>query len=599
MKTGGTATRSTLSRKASVPGFRTPSVAPPDPQRFGSFTGRGTQLRRTNSATSVGAQQRSSSVARLSPPGSATGPCSSPKTPPPRQGTVVRQRSVGTLGSSPTAPSTTGSQKTWGGGLRRPAPFSETERRERSRLAHDAERIAPPRAERAGSRTAPRATSSTRPRPQTATATAVRQASGGARRAGPKPGSRPTGAVPVVGTGRPTLSSPVVEHAQSRSRMLSRTPSPSPAPSSATGHQVMASPSSTDIDSSPYGIPEGLSRNATCIVRTHVDEMEARDVARGRPRPPTDFQRVASHTELPPTGGLKSRREELRFHSNIFEDIIRHDEQFGIMLRRVKTVYDSILNQAMAELHLECPGRQADVSEARWRSLYAEQGSVPRRRLEAQSVPHSPLIPQSCDRPRAVNDVERENRDLRRLAEQLRLELDACQSQAQDSPTPSRSSVAVPVERSALPRMMPTETRFAYDAAPSVEPTLVDPTIRASISTETTVQTSRSVESAQLPQRVCKTRVLRPTSVPPLDLTGLNSVDSDEEATSNSHGNDQSEPSDDGDSRGWRFSPAEIGLDTLQKPSWKSCLPGTVPGGSSSASTRDGSTPSCNAGVVS
>ena len=53
---------------------------------------------------------------------------------------------------------------------------------------------------------------------------------------------------------------------------------------------------------------------------------------------------------------------------------------------------------------------------------------------------------------------------------------------------------------------------------------------RASISTETTVQTSRSVESAQLPQRVCKTRVLRPTSVPPLDLTGLNSVDSDEEA---------------------------------------------------------------------
>jgi len=143
--------------------------------------------------------------------------------------------------------------------------------------------------------------------------------------------------------------------------------------------------------------------------------------------------------------------DELRACSDMFEDIISRDRQFGPELRRVKMVYDRKLQQAATSAPLAQPvrssmtpppSRSASSSGQRPGSV-AGGGVIPRAEAPAEGdrrmrvLSRSPELrqPVSEEGPEAVGsllEVEFENCELRLLAERLTAQLEAVEQRVGD-----------------------------------------------------------------------------------------------------------------------------------------------------------------------
>mmetsp|Transcript_32935 Transcript_32935/g.87610 ORF Transcript_32935/g.87610 Transcript_32935/m.87610 type:complete len:665 (+) Transcript_32935:443-2437(+) len=116
--------------------------------------------------------------------------------------------------------------------------------------------------------------------------------------------------------------------------------------------------------------------------------------------------------------------ERLRVYSDIFEEVISRDEQFGPTLRQVKNVYDTFLQQAQAALG-SSPSNTSSaggyvVGGAVASNAKATIPTPPVARGSENSLGHSA---DDVTAGSAQSQLERENWELRRFAEKLQQEL--------------------------------------------------------------------------------------------------------------------------------------------------------------------------------
>jgi len=115
--------------------------------------------------------------------------------------------------------------------------------------------------------------------------------------------------------------------------------------------------------------------------------------------------------------------------------------------------------------------------------------------------------------------------------------------------------------------------------------------------TRASLESTRSMDSGMLPQNMDRTQVYRPHSVPPLNLSGLMGNPSDSEEGSEVPAVDNTIRSEGSWQKPMGFATRSAAADALVDPNSPQKSPAShfpLRGGSSTASTRAGSTPSCN-----